>query len=57
MTFENGNVAELAAQIKKLLNDPDTRTMLQRNREEHLMKFESAKVAAAYLDLMSKMIA
>jgi len=56
VTFENGNVTELAGQIKRVINDPDARTILRRNAEEHLMKFESNTVATAYLDLMNKMI-
>ena len=57
LTFENGNVTQLAAQLKRLINEPGTRTTLLRNADEHLMRFESDKVAAAYLDLMKKMAA
>lgn len=57
VTFENGNATELAAQLKRLINDSDTHRMLRQNAPGHLRKFESNKVAAAYLDLMNKMIA
>ena len=57
LTFENGNVTELAAQLGRLIKEPEARTTLLRNADEHLMKFKSSKVAAAYLDLMKKMTA
>ena len=56
-TFENGNVTLLAAQLKRLIKEPETRTTFLRNAGEHLMRFESSKVAAEYLELMKKMIA
>lgn len=57
LTFENGNVTELAAQLTRLIKEPEARTRLLRNADEHLMRFQSSKVAAAYLDLMEKMTA
>ena len=57
LTFENGNVNQLAAQLERLIKGPDARTTLLRNADQHLMRFESSKVAAAYLDLMKKMTA
>ncbi|HLW36134.1 MAG TPA: glycosyltransferase family 4 protein [Chthoniobacterales bacterium] len=56
VTFENGNVTELAAQLKRMIKDADARTLLLRNAEEHLMKFQSNRVAAAYLELMGKRV-
>lgn len=57
LTFENGNVTELAAQLKRLIKEPEGRTTLLRNAGEHLIRFESSKVATEYLDLMKKMTA
>jgi glycosyltransferase involved in cell wall biosynthesis len=57
VTFENGNVRALADQLKRLLNDPDTHANLHQHAAEHLAKFQSDAVAAAYLRLMRKMIA
>ena len=57
VTFENGNVRALAEQLKRLLNDPETQANLHQHAVEHLAKFQSDAVAAAYLRLMRKMIA
>ena len=57
LTFENGNVAALAGQLKRLLVDPNLAANLRQNGEEHLAKFKSDAVAAAYLRLMQKLIA
>jgi glycogen synthase len=56
LTFENGNVHELAAQLKLLMNEPATCANLLRPAAEHLVKFQSDAVASAYLRVMSKMI-
>src|SRR5205085_12174102 len=57
VTFENGNVRALAEQLKRLLNDPETQANLHQHAVEHLAKFQSDAVAAAYLRLMRKMVA
>ena len=57
VTFENGNVRALAEQLKRLLNDPETQANLHQHAAEHLAKFQSDTVAAAYLRLMRKMVA
>lgn len=57
LTFENGNVAALAAQLKRLINEPKTRTGLLERASDHLSKFQSETVANAYLELMKKLIA
>ncbi len=56
LTFENGNVHDLAAQLKRLMNEPATCANLLRPAAEHLVKFQSDAVAAAYLRIMRKMI-
>jgi len=57
VTFENGNVRALAEQLKRLLNYPETQANLHQHAAEHLAKFQSDTVAAAYLRLMRKMVA
>ena len=56
LTFENGNAAALAAQLQRLINQPETRTNLFGAAAEHLAKFKSDAVAAAYLRVMRKMV-
>ena len=57
LIFENGNVAQLAAQLKRLINEAETRANLLQGAFEHLSKFQSDSVAEAYLGVMKKMIA
>jgi glycogen synthase len=57
LTFENGKVDELAAQLRRLINEPETRANLLKNAPEHLPKFQPDVIAAAYLRTMKKMIA
>lgn len=57
LIFENGNVAALAAQLKRVLVDPNSLTGLRRNAGPHLAKFKSEAVAAAYLRIMRKLVA
>ncbi len=57
VTFENGNVRALADQLKPLLNDSSSQTNLRQHAAEHLAKFQSDAIAAAYLRLMRKIIA
>jgi glycogen synthase len=57
VTFENGNVRALADQLKHLLNEPEAQANFRQQAVEHLAKFQSDAVAAAYLRLMRKMIA
>jgi len=57
LTFENGNVPALASQLKRLLVDPKSLNDLRQNAEEHLAKFKSNAVVAAYLRIMRKVVA
>lgn len=57
LTFENGKVDELAAQLRRLINEPETRANLLKNAPEHLPKFQPDVIAAAYLRTMKKTIA
>jgi glycogen(starch) synthase len=57
LTFENENVAALTAQLKRLINEPETRASLLSRASEHLAQFQSDAVAAAYLRVMKKMVA
>jgi glycogen synthase len=56
VTFENGNVRALADQLKRLLNDLALQAKLRGHAAEHLTKFQSDAVAAAYLRLMRKLV-
>jgi glycogen(starch) synthase len=56
LTFENGNVAALAAQLKRLINEPELRTPFLQGASEHLAKFRSDAVAAAYLRIIRKLL-
>lgn len=57
LTFENGKVDELAAQLRRLINEPETRADLLKNAPEHLPKFQSDAIVATYLRMMRKMAA
>lgn len=57
LIFENGNVAQLAALLKRLINEPETRATLLQGASQHLAEFQSGFVADAYLAVMKKMIA
>jgi glycogen(starch) synthase len=57
LTFENGNVAALAAQLKRLLKDNQLRGELRQGAAEHLARFQSDPIIAAYLRVMKKMVA
>ena len=56
VTFENGNVAALASQLKRVLEDKLFNDLRQ-NAEAHLAKFKSDAVATAYLRIMRKVVA
>ncbi len=55
LTFENENVAGLAAQLERMTNEPDARATLLQRAPEHLAKFQSDAIAAAYLRVMEEM--
>jgi len=55
LTFENGNADALAMQLKRLLTEPDLESKLRQNTNEHLEKFRSDAVVAAYLRIMRKL--
>lgn len=57
VTFENDNVRALSDQLKRLLNEPEAQASFRQHAAEHLAKFQSDAVAAAYLRLVRKMIA
>jgi glycogen synthase len=57
LTFENGNADALATQLKRLITDPNPQSTLRQNAKEHLEKFKSDTVAAAYLRVMRRLVA
>jgi glycogen synthase len=57
LTFENGNIRALADQLKRLLNDLSLQAELRDHAAEHLAKFQSHVIAAAYLRLMRELVA
>jgi glycosyltransferase involved in cell wall biosynthesis len=57
LTFENRNVEALAAELKRVMSEPKLQSTLRERADEHLVKFQSDAVAAAYLRIMEKMIA
>ena len=57
LTFENGDIAALSSQLERMINEPETRAALLQCAPEHLAKFQSETIAAAYLRVMKKMIA
>lgn len=57
LTFENGNIRVLADQLKRLLNDLSLQAKLRDRAAEHLTKFQSDVIAAAYLRLMRELVA
>jgi glycosyltransferase involved in cell wall biosynthesis len=56
LTFENGNPDALAMQLKRLLTEPDLEPKLRQKANEHLEKFRSDAVVAAYLRIMRKLV-
>jgi glycosyltransferase involved in cell wall biosynthesis len=57
LTFENGNIRALADQLKRLLNDLNLQAKLRDHATEHLARFQSDVIAAAYLRLMRTLVA
>jgi glycogen synthase len=57
LTFANGKVDELAAQLRRLINEPETRANLLKNAPEHLAKFQSDAISAAYLRIVKQIVA
>jgi glycogen synthase len=57
LTFENGSVAALAAELKRLLGDRELPKRLRAGAAEHLAKFQPDAAVAAYLRIMRKLIA
>jgi glycosyltransferase involved in cell wall biosynthesis len=55
LRFENGDAGALAAQLKRLLTEPGLQSTLRQNADEHLAKFKSDAVVAAYLRIMRKL--
>jgi glycogen synthase len=57
LTFKNGNIRALADQLKRLLDDLSLQAELRDHAAEHLAKFQSHVIAAAYLRLMRELVA
>jgi glycogen(starch) synthase len=57
MTFPNGDANALAELLEKLLGSPDERLRLAANAPQHLEKFRSSTIAAAYLALFRAKLA
>ena len=57
LTFENGNEAALAAQLKRLLNEPNASVRFRDGADRHLANFRADAVTTAYLDVMREMTA
>jgi glycosyltransferase involved in cell wall biosynthesis len=57
LTFENRNVEALAAELKRVMTESKLQSTLRERADEHLAKFQSSAVAAAYLGIMKKMAA
>lgn len=55
LTFENDNVAALAVQLERMINEPDARATLLQHAPPHLAKFQSDAIAAAYLRVIKEM--
>jgi len=55
-TFENGNVMELASELKRMVSDLGLRAKLLQGASEHLAEFQSNEVAAAYVRIMRNML-
>jgi glycogen(starch) synthase len=55
LTFENGNTEALATLFKRLTTEPDLQLTLRQTANEHLEKFKSDSVVAAYLRIMRKL--
>jgi glycosyltransferase involved in cell wall biosynthesis len=55
LTFVNGDTGALASQLKRLLAEPELQSRLRQHADEHLAKFKSDVVAAAYLRIMQKL--
>ena len=56
LTFENGNLPALAAQLKRLLGDNQVRNELLQHAVEHLARFQSDAIVSAYLRVIRKMV-
>jgi glycogen(starch) synthase len=54
LTFPNGDASALADAITRLLNDPSERERLRQNSSAHLARFSPGRVAALYLDAITK---
>lgn len=55
LMFENGNTMALTTQLRRLINEPETRATLLQRAPEHLAKFQSDAISAAYLRVMKKL--
>jgi len=56
LTFENGSASALAAQLTRLLTEPDLQSKLRQGAAEHLAKFHADQIVAAHLRLMRKLV-
>jgi len=55
LTFVNGDTGALASQLKRLFAEPELQSRLRQHADEHLAKFKSDAVVAAYLRIMQKL--
>ena len=56
VTFQNGNAQELAKRLKDLLLNQAMEAKLREPASEHLKRFQADEVAAAYLDVIRRMV-
>jgi len=56
VTFPNGNAQALRDAIARLLDDPAERDRLRQNAPSHLARFGPRRIAARYLETMTKVL-
>lgn len=56
LTFQNGNAAALAAQLKRLIVDNQLRENLKRGAAKHLARFSAEAISDAYLAVMKNLL-
>lgn len=55
LTFANGDIGALALQLQRLLSEPGLQSNLRQGADEHVARFNSDAVTAAYLRIMRKL--
>jgi glycogen(starch) synthase len=56
LTFPNGDVAAMAAAVRRLLEDYELCRSLRAHAEQHLLKHSPAQIAAAYLEVFEQVL-